>query len=103
MKVRASWIFCALTLTGAVLLTGQRAAVFGLIVGFTALVLLGARSLPGAMARVVLLLVPALLLVVFLKAPAQEEMWSNDETQTLSTVLSHTQRGVLKPTEEDSL
>src|SRR5712691_1952835 len=103
LKVRASWIFCALALTGAVLLTGQRAAVFGLIVGFTVLVLLGARSLPGATARVALLLVPALLLVVFLKAPAQDEMWSNDATQTVSTVLSHTQRGVLKAAEEDSL
>ena len=103
MRVRASWIFCALALTGAVLLTGQRAAVFGLIVGFVALLLLGARSLPNAMARVALLLVPALLLVVFLKAPAQEEMWSNDESQTVSTVLSHTQRGVLKPAEEESL
>ncbi len=103
MKVRASWIFCALALTGAVLLTGQRAAVFGLITGFVALVLLGARSLPNATARVALLLVPALLLIVFLKAPAQEEMWSNDETQTVSTVLSHTQRGVLKPAEEESL
>jgi hypothetical protein len=103
MKVRASWIFCALALTGSVLLTGQRAAVFGLIVGFAALVLLGARSLPSAMARVALLLLPALLLVVFLKAPGQEEMWSNDETQTVSTLLSHTQRGVLRPTEEESL
>ena len=103
MRVRACWIFCALALTGAVLLTGQRAAVFGLMVGFVALVLLGARSLPNAMARVALLLVPALLLVVFLKAPSQEEMWGNDETQTVSTVLAHTQRGVLKPAEEESL
>jgi hypothetical protein len=101
--VRGGWIFCAVALSAFVLLSGQRAAVFGLIVGVTALLLLGARSLPNAMARVALLLVPALLLVVFLKAPGQEEMWSNDETQTVSTVLLHTQRGVLKPAEEESL
>jgi preprotein translocase subunit SecG len=103
LQVRAGWIFSAVALSGFVLLSGQRAAVFGLIVGVAALLLLGARSLPNAMARVALLLVPALLLVVFLKAPAQEEMWGNDETQTVTTVLSHTQRGVLKPAEEESL
>jgi preprotein translocase subunit SecG len=103
LQVRAGWIFSAVALSGFVLLSGQRAAVFGLIVGVAALLLLGARSLPNAMARVALLLVPALLMIVFLKAPAQEEMLGNDDTQTVSTVLSHTQRGVLKPAEEESL
>ncbi len=102
VKVRVGWIFCALALTGAVMLTGQRAAVFGLIAGFVVLVLLGARSLPNAIARVALLLVPAVLLVLLIKAPEQSEMWSNDETQTVSTVLLHTQRGVLKPADEES-
>ncbi len=103
LQMRAVWISVGIALSGFVLLSGQRAAVFGLIIGFVALVLLGARSLPNAMARVALLLAPVLLLAIFLKAPAQEEMWGNDETQTVSTVLSHTQRGVLKPAEEESL
>ena len=41
--------------------------------------------------------------MVFVKAPEMDEIWSNDETETVSTVLSHTQRGVLKPVGEDSL
>jgi hypothetical protein len=102
IRARAGWIICALALTSAVLLTGQRAAVFGLIIGLVALVLLGARSLPNAFARVALLLLPVVLLGVLMKAPAAEDIWSNDESQTVSTVLAHTQRGVLKPADEES-
>ena len=103
LAVRTAWLIAGISLTGFVALTGQRAAVFGLIVGLVALVLLGARSLSGAMVRTAILLLPVVLLVVFMQAPAAEDMWSNDPNQTVSTVLSHTQRGVLKPGKEESL
>ncbi len=102
LSARMAWLAAGVLLTGFVLLTGQRAAVFGLVIGVFALVMLGARSLPGVLTRTALLLVPVTLVVVFMQAPAEEEMWSHDETQTVSTVLSHTQRGVLKPAGEES-
>lgn len=100
---RAAWMGAGIFLTGFVLLSGQRAAVFGLVVGLVAMVLLGARSLPNGLMRTGALLLPVVLMVVFMQAPAAEDMWSSDENQTVSTVLSHTQRGVLKPAEEESL
>lgn len=103
LKRRIGWIFAGVALVGFLAITGQRAAVFGLLAGITALVLLGARSFPNMLARVAILVAPLLLVAVFLKAPAAEDMWSNDETQGVSTVLSHTQRGVLKPADEESL
>lgn len=99
---RLGWVLAGATLIGFVLLTGQRAAVFGLALGLMVLLVLGARSLTNAMARVALVLLPLTLLVVLVKPPEMDEIWSNDETQTVSTVLSHTQRGVLKPVGEDS-
>jgi O-antigen ligase/polysaccharide polymerase Wzy-like membrane protein len=102
LAIRGVWLAAGAFLTGFVILTGQRSAVFGLVVGVVVLVLLGARSFPNALARLAMLMAPVLLLVVFMQAPAEEEMWSHDETQTVSTLVSHTQRGVLKPAEEQS-
>jgi hypothetical protein len=102
LAIRGAWLAAGAFLTSFVILTGQRSAVFGLVAGLIVLILLGARSFPNALARVTLLLGPVLLLFVFIQAPAEEDMWSNDETQTVKTVLSHTQRGVLKPAEEES-
>src|SRR5260370_28737589 len=51
LKRRIGWILAAVALAGFVALTGQRAAVFGLLAGITALVLLGARSFPKMLAR----------------------------------------------------
>ncbi|MDX6403843.1 MAG: hypothetical protein QOH70_1298 [Blastocatellia bacterium] len=102
LTTRAAWLVAGAFLTVFVILTGQRSAVFGLVVGLITLVLIGARGFGNALARVAMLLAPVLLLLVFMQAPAEDEMWSNDSTQTVSTVLSHTQRGVLKPAEEES-
>jgi len=101
-RVRAGWFAAGILLTGFVALTGQRAAVFGLAAGLVALVLLGARSLPRAIARVALLLIPVVFLVVFIKAPDEDQMGTNGDDQSVATVLSHTQRGVLKPANEES-
>jgi hypothetical protein len=43
------------------------------------------------------------LLFVFAQAPTDDEVWSKAEDERVSAVLTHTRRGTLKPTEEDSL
>ena len=100
---RAGWALCAAALFAAILLSGQRTAVFGFIVGAVALILLGARNWRGAVARLALLLLPFVLIAVFVNPPTDDSEWSMDESQTVSTILTHTQRGTLKPAEEESL
>jgi hypothetical protein len=102
LRARLGWFAAGTLLTGFVALTGQRAAVFGLATGLVVLMLIGARSFPRALARMALLLIPALLVTVFMKAPDEAQMWSKSDDQTVSTVLSHTERGVLKPVGEES-
>jgi hypothetical protein len=99
---RLGWLTCGGGLLLAVLLTGQRTAVFGLMLGVAALVLLGAATLPRAILRLGLLLLPLVLVVAFVSPPTDQEMWSKGENETISTLLSHTQRGTLKPANEES-
>jgi hypothetical protein len=58
--------------------------------------------LPRAFIRLGLLLLPIVLVVVFVSPPTDQEMWSKGENETISTLLSHTQRGTLKPADEES-
>ena len=102
MKARIGWFVCGAALFASVLLTGERTAVFGSMVGVATLILIGARSLPAVALRAGVLLLPILLVIVFVAPPSDEEMWSKDESETVSTLLSHTQRGTLKPAEEES-
>src|SRR2546421_5855609 len=102
LRTRVGWLLCGAALLGSVLLTGERTAVFGLIVGVTILILLGARTLPWAFIRGAMLLLPIVLVVVFVAPPSDEDMWSKGEDETVSTLLSHTQRGTLKPADEES-
>ena len=99
---RVGWIICGAALIGAVLLTGQRTAIFGLLLGIGALILLGARSFPGMLTRLGLLLLPIVLIAVFVSAPSEDEMWSKGDNETVSTLLSHAERGTLKPANEES-
>lgn len=100
---RGGWFFCGACLSIVLLFTGQRTAIFGLLLSVGALVLLGARNFRGVFVRLVLLLLPVLLISVLAKPPSEDEMWSKGESETVGTLLSHTQRGTLKPTGEDSL
>lgn len=97
------WFVCTGALVGGVLLSGQRTAVFGMIFGMASLIMLGARNLKGAAARLAMMLIPAVLAVVFIAAPTDDEVWSKGDNEGVSTVLSHTQKGTLKPADEDSL
>jgi len=100
---RIGWFVCGAASTGAVLLSGQRSAIFGLMLGVVALVLLGARNLRGAMARLAIMVLAVVLVAALVTAPTEDEVWNKDETEKVGALLSHTQRGTLKPADEDSL
>lgn len=103
LRHRAGWFLAGLSLAGVLLITGQRTAIFGFLLGFGVLVLLGARTLRNAMGRAVLLLLPVLILGFLAKAPDADEMWSKGENEKVGTLMSHTTRGTLNPTGEDSM
>jgi hypothetical protein len=103
MRGRFGWILCGVASIGAILLSGQRTAIFGTILGIATLILLGARSFSNGLARVVLMLLPVLLVVVFVKPPTADDVWEKNEKETVTALLSHAQRGTLKPAGEDSL
>ncbi len=100
---KAAWFLCGLALTVMLLFTGQRTAIFGLVFGFIVLVVLGARSWRSAVARLMLALAPVLLIGILANAPTSDDMLSLGEEERFGTVLSHTTRGALSPTKEDSL
>ncbi|MFN2578091.1 MAG: O-antigen ligase family protein [Pyrinomonadaceae bacterium] len=99
---RMGWMICSVGLMGAVLLTGQRTAIFGLLIGIGTLILLGARSFPQVLARVGMLLLPIVLIASFVSAPSEDDMWNKSDNETVGTLLSHAQRGTLQPAKEES-
>jgi len=100
---RAGWFLAGLTLTVMLLLTGQRTAMFGLILGVVILLLMGARTWRAAVGRVLLVLAPALLIAVLVKAPTDDDLLDHSEDDRAGALLSHTAKGTLRPTEEGSL
>jgi len=100
---RAAWSLAGSLLTIMVLLTGQRTAMFGLILGIVVLLLLGARTWRAAVGRSLLVLIPMVLLTVLVKAPTYDDILSHSEDDRIGTVLAHTASGTLRPTEEGSL
>jgi len=100
---RAAWFACGMLLFMALILSGERVSIFGFILGSAILFLSGARTLGGIVRRSVLFLIPALLLFVFAKPPAADEIWEKDQSQAAQSMVSHSARGVLKPTGEESL
>ena len=103
LLIRAGWLLCTAGLATVLLFTGQRTAIFGVALGFASLLVLGAKNLRGAALRLTLIMLPVLLVAALAKPPSEDEMWSKEETETVGTLLSHTQRGTLQPTGEDSL
>lgn len=103
-KLRSvSWLLAGAALSTMLLLTGQRTAMFGLILGVLIFVLAGARTPRGVMARLLMVLIPAVLVAILVKAPTNDDMLSHGEDERVGAVLSHTARGTLNPTEEDSM
>ncbi len=102
MLQRCGWAVASAVLLGAVVLTGERTAIFGLLAGAGTLILLGARGFPQMIMRVGLLVLPIVLVLVFVAPPSEDDMWSKSENETVSTLVSHAQRGTLKPAGEES-
>src|SRR5215475_4841752 len=100
---RAWWAITGVVLSVLLLFTGQRTAMFGLILGFLVLVMMGASTWRAAMKRAVLLLLPALLIGILAKAPTNDDLLDHGDDERAQALLSHTARGILNPTEEGSL
>jgi hypothetical protein len=100
---RAAWFLCGAALVGMLLLTGQRTALFGLVLGMIVLFAIGARNFRSGVLRVLLMMVPVLLIVIVAKAPDNDDMLSHGEDERFQAVLSHSTRGALRPTDEGSL
>lgn len=100
---RAGWFACGGALTLMLMLTGQRTAIFGLILGVFVLLMSGAQNWRGAVNRLLLALAPVVLVAAFVQAPTNDDMLSHGSDDKMGAVLSHTARGTLKPGEEESL
>jgi len=100
---RAGWFACGAALSVMLLFTGQRTAIFGLILGVIWLIALGARTWRGAVVRLALVLASVLTVGILAKAPTNDDVFSRGEDERFGTVLSHSTRGALSPTKEDSL
>jgi hypothetical protein len=100
---RAGWFACGAALTLMLLFTGQRTAIFGLILGVFVLLMLGAKTWRSAIARLLLAAAPVVLIAILVPAPTNDDMLSHGSDDKMGTVLSHTARGTLRPAQEDSL
>lgn len=102
-KARLGWLLAGGALFVTLLITGQRTAIFGLLLGLVTLLLLGAESWRKAMRRLMLLALAGGLVLLIAKPPTRQEMWEKDRDDKLGTMLSHTARGTLQPGQENSL
>ena len=100
---RIGWLACGMLLFVALVLSGERISMFAFILGAAILLLSGARTPGGIIGRVALFLLPVVLLFVFAKAPSADDAWETDQSQAAQAMVSHSARGVLKPTGEGSL
>lgn len=100
---RVGWYLCGIGLSVMLLFTGQRTAIFGLILGVVALIILGARSIGSGTARLAIIVAPVVLIALLAKAPTNDDVMSKTDDEKFGTVLSHSTRGALNPTKEDSL
>ena len=101
-KFRPLWGVCAGVLAVMLALTGQRASIFGLFLGLTVLFLAGAKTWGSVFGRLTAL---SMALACFLFVSTQ--FAGDDSTpkggEGVSTILSHTTKGTLDPTNEYSL
>lgn len=100
---RGLWLFSAFVLCFMLILSGQRSSIFGLFLGLTILFITGAKTWGSAFMRTTLL---AFVLASFLTLTSQigeEDIYALDDSQSISTMVSHSTKGTLDPTNEGSL
>ena len=103
LHLSIAWFACGLLLFGALILSGQRVSIFGFFLGSAILLLSGARTPGGIVRRTAFFLIPALLIFVFAKAPAEGDLLEKEQSQAVQSMISHSARGILKPTGEGGL
>lgn len=100
---RLFWLISGLGLIIMLALTGQRSAIFGLLLGFTVLFLTGARSARAAFARLALLFAPLILISALSSFVGDDEEGNSGDGDSVNTMLTHTTKGTVKPAGEGSL
>ena len=100
---RLGWVICLGGLGTVLIITGQRTAIFGLAVGIGVFILLGAENWVRVIKRAAMMGLPVLLVLLIVKPPSEQEMWSKNKEDKFGTMISHTTRGTLQPTKEGSL
>ena len=101
-KLRATWGVSAGILAVMLALTGQRASIFGLFLGLTVLFLAGAKTWGSIFGRVAVLSL-ALAGFLFVSSQFAADDRAPKGEDGVSTILSHTTKGTLDPTNQDSL
>ncbi len=99
---RLFWLFCGVTLIIMLAFTGQRSAVFGLFLGLAVLFVTGAAAFRAAVMRMSLLFVPLILMFALSTFIADDEEYDSGG-ESVHTILTHTTKGTVKPTNEGSL
>jgi len=100
---RVLWFTAAALLFIMIAFTGQRTSIFGLLLSVGVLFLTGARSFPNAMARLMLMCAPVVLLLALSKPMSEDAGYELDEGDRVGTMLTHTTKGTVNPTGEGSL
>jgi len=100
---RLAWFGCGVLLFVGLILSGERISILAFVIGAAILFLSGARTPGGLVLRFALMVMPVVLLFVFAKPPAAEDMWEKDQTEAAQSMVSHSSRGILQPTGEGSL
>lgn len=100
---RLLWLLAGTALFGVLLITGQRTAIFGLLLGLGTLILIAAESWRKALGRAALIALAGVIVLAVVKPPSSEDMWKRDSDDKVGTMLSHTARGTLQPGQENSL
>ena len=100
---RILWFAAAALLFVMIAFTGQRTSIFGVILSGAILFLTGAKSLPNAVARLMLMLAPVVLIIALSKSMSDDAGADLDENDRVGTMLNHTTKGTVNPTGEGSL
>ncbi len=100
---RPIWIFAGFFLCGMLVLSGQRSSIFGLILGVAILFVSGARSFSQAFGRLLLMFAPIVIFLALSSSLSEYDIYEMDDSQGVSTMLSHTTKGTVNPTGEGSL
>lgn len=100
---RLFWFASALILCLMLALSGQRSSIFGLFLGLTVLFITGAKTWGSVFGRVMVLVIALALFLTFSSHLAEDDIYELDNSQGVSTMLSHSTKGTLDPTSEGSL